>query len=73
MNKKIKLCKGGDHDLVDIYKETKGIAEHVVRWCENCGAIVIDIDFDGRTNPGGVMEMEFPKITKNLHESCKKK
>lgn len=39
-------------------------AETVVRWCPTCGAIVVDVDFDGRTSPGRVMKMKFPAITR---------
>jgi hypothetical protein len=34
----------------------------VVRWCPTCGAVVIDTDYDGRTKPGDVMPMRFPKL-----------
>jgi hypothetical protein len=37
-------------------------AQAVVRWCERCGAIVIDNDKDGRTKPGESMKMKFPKL-----------
>lgn len=33
----------------------------VVRWCPQCGAVVVDTDFDGRTNPGAIMKMKFPQ------------
>ena len=36
----------------------------VVRWCRTCGAIVVDTDFDGRTNPGAILPMRFPAILK---------
>lgn len=36
----------------------------VVRWCQDCGGIRIDTDFDGRTNQGQVMKMKFPEISK---------
>lgn len=32
----------------------------VVRWCPNCGAVVIDFEVDERVSPGGVMKMRFP-------------
>jgi hypothetical protein len=35
-----------------------------IRWCPECGAIVIDIDSDNRTFPGRIMKMKFPKISK---------
>lgn len=34
----------------------------VVRWCRNCGGIVVDVDVDGRTQPGGAMSMQFARI-----------
>lgn len=48
--------------------------EAVVRWCPECGAIVIDKESDGRTLPGKMM---FPKIlwekkskpTQRIHKS----
>ena len=40
------------------------ISEQVVRWCSHCGAVVIDEDYDGRTNPGSVRPMEFPTLAK---------
>jgi valyl-tRNA synthetase len=33
----------------------------VVRWCYKCGAVVIDTDVDGRTKPGDIAAMRFPK------------
>lgn len=54
-------CPGG---LKEIYSGTLDhMSEWVVRWCSNCGAVVIDEDYDGRTKPGGVMKMKFPKGT----------
>lgn len=58
-------CQGGKHDLSVITKRYDGAPgiERVVRWCRNCGAVVIDIDLDGRTHqPGGGMPMIFPRI-----------
>lgn len=53
------------HDLKDISSrgtgEGPGIVE-VVRWCCNCGAVVTDIDVDGRTMPGRRMPMKFPQL-----------
>ena len=62
-------CNGKMHDFKEIYSG-RASYEHVdvVRWCQGCGAIVIDIDFDNRTNPGAVMPMRFPKV---LNEKAK--
>jgi hypothetical protein len=60
-------CLKGNHTLKVI--STQGYwddSEKVVRWCSVCGAIVVDADFDNRTNPGYYMGMKFPEITKNL-------
>jgi len=54
----------GDHELVAIWTEGGPMSADVVRWCVNCGAIVVDTDYDGRTNPGYTMKMRYPEITK---------
>jgi len=51
------------HDLAEVYQagtSLPGITE-VVRWCRQCGAVVVDVDVDGRTKPGGIMSMIFPR------------
>ena len=56
-------CRNGDHRLEVIYETSIPVhSEEVVRWCRNCGSIVVDVDFDGRTNPGQVMKMKSPLI-----------
>lgn len=58
----IEDCKRGNHDLVEIASTTVGIDEEkVVRWCKCCGAIVVDLDRDGRTYPGYYMRCVSPK------------
>ena len=60
-------CQGGKHDLKVIHSYYNDpLSENVIRWCRECGAIVVDVDYDGRTNPGYVMEMKFPKILKQI-------
>jgi hypothetical protein len=56
-------CKKGNHPLIDIYEDYCGgdMYSNVVRWCPECGAIVIDVDSDGRTHPGQIMKMKIPK------------
>lgn len=43
----------------EIYRSGNDMEEVVVRWCRRCGAVVIDIDSDGRTKPGAIMPMQF--------------
>ncbi len=43
-------CSGVPHDLIVIYRDGNDMEERVVRWCINCGAVVIDTDYDGRGN-----------------------
>lgn len=56
-------CTGTTHDLKSILRTNGGApgVESVVRWCANCGAVVVDTDVDGRTQPGDVMAMRFPR------------
>lgn len=59
------MCDGHKHNLKVIVEYA--ITSHdskVVRWCADCGAVVIDRDYDGRTNPGAVMSMQFPSYRK---------
>ena len=52
-----------DHDLVEIQRAYTGDDVYaVVRWCRQCGGVVIDEDFDGRTAAGAGMSMLFPKL-----------
>ncbi len=62
----MKPCKGGEHSLVEIYRTYGGYfqGDTVVRWCQYCGGVVVDAEFDGRVFPGRVREMEFPEVAK---------
>ncbi len=40
--------------------------ETVVRWCTDCGSVVIDTDYDGRTQPGAILPMRTPYIMKHV-------
>lgn len=63
-------CANGKHFLEGIYSTSCGMGEdYVVRWCSMCGAVVVDIDYDGRTDPGGVMEMKFPRMSYPAHSN----
>jgi len=70
----ISECEKGNHKLVEIYRSrhAMGGADDVVRWCEVCGSIVVDIDFDNRTNPGQVMKLKGSNIGKGLLSLLKK-
>ena len=59
-----KECRKGLHPFKIIACFGYGDETQVVRWCPECGAIVVDMDFDGRTNPGYYRELEYPNITK---------
>lgn len=37
---------------------------HPVRWCQDCGAVVVDTDVDGRVSPGDVWPMTFPTFVR---------
>lgn len=55
------MCDRKNHPLKEIlrtgYTDDK---QNVVRWCPDCGAVVVDSEFDGRIDPGRVMKMRFP-------------
>lgn len=58
-------CKKGNHPLIEINNFSIGYGGYeVVRWCPTCGAVVVDIDVDGRTMPGRVMKMRWPQVLK---------
>jgi valyl-tRNA synthetase len=56
-------CLRGNHKLKVIYESGEYYrATQVIRWCEVCGSVVIDVETDGRTIPGKVMPMKIPAI-----------
>jgi len=60
---KYQACKDKQHDLEEIFSaHVTGSVYNTVRWCPLCGAVVVDQDFDGRTNAGKIMEMKTPQI-----------
>jgi hypothetical protein len=54
--------------LEEIYCSGTEIDQDVVRWCTVCGAVVVDLDYDGRTNPGQLMKMRFPESRRLIDE-----
>ncbi len=56
-------CNVGNHDLIEIQASRHSWDESykVVKWCKICGAVVIDLEYDGRINPGQIMKMKYPK------------
>jgi hypothetical protein len=63
MNTILKECKQGKHSLVVIMSNNTGYdMQCVVRWCQCCGSIVVDADYDGRTNVGYYRKMKAPAI-----------
>ena len=61
---KIDCIKSGNHDLEFIYGTETWEKDTYVRWCKNCGAIVVDVEYDGRLRPGEIMKMKYPEITR---------
>ena len=67
-------CIKGKHTLTDIMSVTHwDESQQVVRWCTVCGSVVIDVDFDGRTNPGDALKMQFSDLFKEKFEEYKKR
>jgi len=62
-------CNTGNHvGLIEIYRTEDLVNDEseVVRWCNICGAIVVDTEYDGRVKPGGVLKMMGPKIVDHV-------
>lgn len=56
---------GNGHDYEEILSAGKhGGSQETVRWCAQCGSVVVDVDFDGRTHPGKVMNLRSPSISR---------
>lgn len=60
-----KKCTQGRHRLVEVYRADNGFEDEVVRWCSNCGAIVVDVDYEGRVYAGQIMRMRLPELAKD--------
>lgn len=66
----LRECFKGSHKLIEIYSnELDSSIEHSVKWCSICGAIVVDVCIDGRTQPGGKIKMKLPQNILNLKET----
>ena len=61
-------CEKGKHNFIVIYVDgyENDICE-VVRWCSECGAITVDKEYDEQRNPGAVMKLKLPNITKERY------
>lgn len=59
------MCDKINHSLKVIMRVSDSYDEgKVVKWCTDCGAIVIDGEYDGRTRAGIHMVMTLPKSAK---------
>lgn len=60
-------CKKGLHPFVKVasfFVDSYSGEAKVVRWCPECGAVVVDMDYDGRTSAGYYKKLQYPNITK---------
>ena len=64
-----KKCIDGLHPLKEIYRDTDGFVDIVVRWCPECGAVVVDSDLDGRTYPGKIMNMKLCRLYEEVRSN----
>ena len=58
-------CHEGCNDI-EIYRAFDGIADNVVRWCDQCGSIVVDAEADGRTYKGKIRRRTSPSVADNM-------
>ena len=59
-------CKEGLHGLKEISRISDGFVDKVIRWCPDCGAIVVDMECDGRVYAGRYNKMVLPELTKKI-------
>lgn len=61
-------CKEGLHPFITISKVTTGILDEykLVRWCPECGAIVVDGETDGRNMPGYYKKLTYPNLCREF-------
>lgn len=57
------MCDKKQHPLIEIFRTgyVDGL-QTVVRWCPDCGAIVVDGEIDGRVLPGHVVKMRLTRL-----------
>ena len=61
----MEACRKGKHPLIELTRTFIGYGgDEVVRWCPECGSVVIDVDVDNRTMPGKIMKMRHPRVLK---------
>ena len=56
------MCDNVKHNLEEIFRTCSDSADVdiVVRWCKDCGAVVVDREMDGTTYAGDIVKMKFP-------------
>lgn len=65
-----KSCYEGNHNLKLIFSVSNCYGEEkIVKWCPDCGAIRVDIEYDNRIRSG---KMEFPKLLYDWYEELNK-
>ena len=69
------LCSAdkGKHPFEAIYERGSHAVSQVVRWCPICGAVVIDVDYDGRIAAGRIMPIRNPEISRHSYMAFRAK
>lgn len=57
-------CKKGLHPFKVVANFEWGSEAKVVRWCPECGAVVVDLDLNYGTYSGFYKKLQYPNITK---------
>lgn len=58
-------CIKGAHQMVEIYRKYNKDGDEVVRWCNKCGGITIDLEWlDGTIEQGKILRMLVPRGNK---------
>lgn len=60
-------CLNGKHNFKVILRiGYDGDINAVVNWCQTCGAVVVDGEYDGRLSPGAIKRMQVPDGAKQI-------
>lgn len=60
------MCNGINHNLKEVFRVSNSVGDTVINWCQECGSVVGDTEYDGRVRPGGAFKMLFPKTQESL-------
>lgn len=67
-------CNKGEHKMLNVIArphevEYEGCSElewTIVRWCEICGSISVDLEHEKKTVAGGIVPIKYPELFREI-------